>query len=138
MWFWIGLGVLVLLIMAKRAKASMSGQNVDQRIQELANAISGIEGGSELNPGNIRDGSGKIGESGDLNNLLQRGFIRQNSNFYYPGMTFRELAWMYVAGAVPGDTAKVAQGDNPDAWASYVANQLGVSVDSTVGDFINS
>lgn len=138
---WIIAAVVVLLLMAKVTSnaATLSGSGdygQELRVQQLADAISGIEGGSPSNPGNIRDGSGSIGESGDLAALLRRGFVTGGSRVYSPDMTFQEFAWMYVAGTAPG--GKHDPRDNPDNWAAYVAGKLGVSTDSRVGDFINS
>jgi hypothetical protein len=140
---WIIAAVVILLLMARStANATMTPPNGESgqefRLRQLADAIGQIEGGSVSNPGNIRDSSGAIGQSGDLLTLLRRGFITGGSRYYSPDMTFTEFGWMYVSGTTPGDTSKVIKGDNPDNWAAFVAGKLGVSVDSTVGDFVNS
>lgn len=124
--------------MAKRAKANPLSGVVQGRIQQLASAISGIEGGTPSNPGNIKNSLGNIAEQADLTAKLNYDFVEGWSTLYDPSMTFKQLAWMYVAGTVPGDWSKVATGDNPDNWAAYVAGNLGVSVDSTIGDFLQS
>lgn len=129
---------LVFLIMAKKANATPLTGTSEQRVVQLSNAIAGIEGGSASNPGNIKDSLGNIAESADLIAKLNYDFVAGWSTLYSPSMTFTQFAWMYVAGTTPGDWSKVAPGDNPDNWASYVAGALGVSVSSTVGDFLQS
>ena len=125
-------------IMAKRSKANPLSGVVQGRVQQLVDAISGIEGGSASNPGNIKDSLGNIAETADLTAKINFDFVEGWSTLYSPDMTFKQLAWMYVAGTVPGDWGKVAPGDNPDNWAAYVAGKLGVGVDSTVGEFLQS
>ncbi len=124
--------------MSRRAKATVTGFSVDTKLQGLADAISIIEGGSVSNPGNIRDGSGAIGKTGDLLSQLNTDFISQNSKYYDASMTFRQFAWMYVSGTTVGNWDAVAPTDNPDNWADFVAGQLGVSADSKVWDYLNS
>ena len=111
---------------------------MDERLQSLADAISTIEGGTASNPGNIRDGSGKIGATGNLLAQLRLDFITQNSKYYDASMTFRQFAWMYVSGTTVGDWDKVAPTDNPDNWADFVAGHLGTTADSKVWDYLNS
>lgn len=120
------------------AASDLVSPGVQQRVQQLVTAISGIEGGSPTNPGNIKNSLGSIAETADLTAKINYDFVLASSSLYSPDMSFTRLAWMYVAGTVPDDWSKVAAGDNPDNWASYVAGALGVSVDSTVGDFLNS
>ncbi len=127
-----------VLIMARKAKASPLSGVVQGRVQQLVSAISGIEGGSPSNPGNIKDSLGNIAQDADLTAKINFDFVEGWSTLYSPDMSFRQLAWMYVAGTVPGDWSKVAPGDNPDNWAAYVAGQLGVPVDSAVGEFLQS
>lgn len=130
--------VLLVLIMAKKAQATPLSGTSQNRVQQLADAISGIEGGSPTNPGNIKDSLGNIAQEASLTLKLNYDFVEGWSTLYDPSMTFSQFAWMYVAGTTPGDWSKVAPGDNPDNWASYVAGKLGVSIDSTVGDFLQS
>lgn len=130
--------MVIIFLMAQRAKASVTGGSFDFKLQQLAEAISIIEGGTPENPGNIRDHSGAIGVSGDLNGLLRRAFVTQDSKYYRADMTFTEFAWMYVSGTTPGNWSKVIKTDNPDKWAAFVAGHLGVSVDTTVWEFLNS
>lgn len=135
--------VVVLLLMARKtANASIipTPANFTQRarITQLSGAIAEIEGGTPQNQGNIRAADGSIAQSASLSGMMTRAFLDLNSSLYTPDMTFKELAWMYVAGTTPGDWTKVDPRDNPDNWAHFVAGKLGVSVDSSVGDFINS
>lgn len=129
---------VVLFILVARAKANPLSGATQSRVQQLVSAISGIEGGSLTNPGNIRDSLGNIAESADLTAKINYDFVLGESTIYSPDMTFTEFAWMYVAGTTPGNQAAVAPGDNPDNWAAYVAGQLGVSVNSSVGEFLTS
>lgn len=137
---WVIIAALVgwVIIMAKRAKNNPLSGVIQGRVEQLASAISGIEGGSPSNPGNIKDSLGNIAESASLVAKLNFDFVEGWSTLYSPDMSFKQLAWMYVAGTVPGDWSKVAPTDNPDNWAAYVSGQLGVSVDSTVGEFLQS
>lgn len=134
--------LLWVYLMAKsknpNAASDLVSPGVQNRVQQLASAISGIEGGSPTNPGNIKNSIGSIAQSADLIGKLNYDFVLAESSLYSRDMTFSQLAWMYVAGTTPGDWSKVAAGDNPDNWAAYVAGTLGVDVNSTVGDFLNS
>jgi len=149
---WAIILVIALLLVVKAKGAVIppetGGDRVEERLRELADAIAYAENGPCMtnfrnNPGNIKGRDGQIKtfsswqEGYDyLLADLRYGFIEQKSSLYSPAMTFRELAWMWVCGGVPGSVCDPR--DNPDAWASTVAGRLGVDVMSTVGEFLQS
>lgn len=125
--------------------------NLDRaaRINQLATAINKIEnggdpdGGRRCNPGNLCGPGGDILHFADaatgweeLRARLSFDFIECKSKIYSPAMTFRELAWMWVAGGAPGQVTP-RKGDSPETWAAVVAAGCDCAVTSTVGDFLN-
>lgn len=149
---WVLIGLVAVFLWAEsQGEQGDLPVNVspDDRIEQLANAIAYAENGSSLtnfrnNPGNIRDSSGAIAVYSDLTagwqklyNKLVFDFQSGASTIYSASMSFRALAWMWVNGTAP-DAAVINTSDHPDSWAAAVAGQLGVDVNSTVGDFLNS
>jgi hypothetical protein len=148
-WPWLIVAAVVIFFMM-RVKASalttdeLPGNQQQFRINQLADAISRIEGGSPSNPGNIRNlSTGAIAESASLTGRLSDIFLAGKSAYYSADMSFRALAWTWVCGPMAWNGGNVKpdlcdKRDNPENWAAFVAGALGVEVDSAVGDFINS
>jgi hypothetical protein len=109
-------------------------------VSALANAIAKAEGTSATanNPGSLTSGDvpddsilGIFNSAGVviidtlengwnfLKNKLQN-ILDGNSSVYSPNMTISEFAQTYTGG------------DNADGWANTVANELGVSTDTTL------
>lgn len=121
----------------------------DVRVAELAIAIARAEHGNTIpptfarnNPGNIRSTVAPypiatyptIEAGWDALYALVDRVADGRSTSYSPSMTWREFAWMYVAGTQPGGEV-VSANDKPDVWASYVAGNIGVDVMSTIGEY---
>lgn len=139
-----------MIFFMTRVKASaltteaLPGNQQQFRINQLADAIGRIEGGSPSNPGNVRDvNSGAISTNVNLPGRLSDIFLAGKSAYYSADMSFRALAWTWVCGPQAWNGGDVKPGlcdprDNPENWANFVAGALGADVNSAVGDFINS
>lgn len=154
MWVvWVIAGALAVyfLMLGKVASTPTPDQSMNQtdKVTAIATGIAIAENGNTLpytfgrnNPGNIRGADGNIKnyatqEDGWTDLYKQIGYIvNGQSRYYNSAMTWRDFAWMWVAGTQPGGQT-VSANDKPDMWASYIAGYLGVDVSSTVGAYLN-
>lgn len=144
-------GAVVLVAMAKKASgATADAQTIEGdgggggiTIQALARSVARAEGyyapGSKAsnsnNPGNIYSNGGTVYvsyESEDEGFTALEGLLRGAYNrrgVYARVETWRDLAWMYVNGTLPGaGISRPGSGDNPDRWLAIVASDQGVEL----------
>jgi len=82
------------------------------------------------NPGALKDSSGQLrsfssaeeGWSASYNQV--RLMLTGESRYYNPDMPIIDIAWIYTGG------------DNPAAWASTVAGELGIEITETLNDYL--
>jgi hypothetical protein len=137
---WALLAVIAFLALAGGWAASSSllpsgNSGYPQAVILLGQAIATAEGfwvtGSRAqrnnNPGNIGGGNASYGTADlgwqALYNQVQMMFSGA-SNFYNPGMTIAQIAWVYADGAHDPTGAT--------NWANNVASALGVTPDTTL------
>jgi hypothetical protein len=132
-WVWLGVGALLLL----GGGVSMIPTNV----RRLAWAIGNAERGpTEISTGNVvRNNPGDIEASGHLltytslaegwNALytMIEGWFNGTSKIYDPSMSIYDISSWYVNGSANHT-------NDSDNWASNVADYLGVSVDTPLGE----
>jgi len=82
------------------------------------------------NPGALKGSSGQLqsfssaeeGWSASYNQV--RLMLTGESRYYNPNMPIIDIAWIYTGG------------DNPAAWASTVASELGIEITETLNDYL--
>lgn len=129
---------MLLLALSRNARAGSTSDNgVDSRIFALGQAVAKAEGffvtgalpQRRNNPGDLTGAGGVVSTYAtaadgwlDLYDYLERMLTGQHAA-YWPEMTWRQAAEVYTGR------------DNAEAWARIVCGDIGVSPDSTLGEY---